>query len=97
MHIYEEAKKDEFMGLKFFADFNTAKENLLIKLISFEKNKDRLQTMPHIRYLDFAITFIFYLNVNDEMGEHASIQIENSHLALWRSEERREGKECVST
>lgn len=48
-----------------------------------KKNKERLKNIPHVKFLDLALTFYFNLEPEAAIGENASIQIENEHLKMW--------------
>ena len=67
--------------LQNYLNYEKVKKRLAIKLVNYEKNKDYLQNVPHIRRLDLAITFQYV--VEKKAKEHAAIQIKNSHLKQW--------------
>lgn len=78
--VYERAGKEK-MDLSFFQDFEKAKSNILLKVVGFETNREQLKKIPHIKFMDLALTFYYY--IEGQTGENASIQIENSHLEFW--------------
>ena len=82
--IYDRAEK-EHVDLSFFSDFAKAKSSILLKVVGYEKNKERLKVIPHIKFMDLALTFYFY--IEGGIGENASVQIENSHLEMWNISE----------
>ncbi len=84
LKIYEKAKKEERIDLGFFTEFNEAKAHILFKVVGYEQNRERMAKIPHIRFLDLALTFYYYLNLENSFGENASIQIENSHMEMWK-------------
>ncbi|MDD6039143.1 MAG: DUF5688 family protein [bacterium] len=79
--LYEDTRMEQSMNTHFFCDYSLARERLVIQLINYEGNRIRLQTIPHVRYLDFAITFCYYLDYSD--SEMATIQVTNHHLNMW--------------
>lgn len=71
------------INLECFLDFEKAKDHIMIKLVSYEANKKRLEQIPHISFLDFAITYFVYMKQEDFGYGNGSVQIENEHLELW--------------
>lgn len=80
--IYNRSRKGK-IDVSFFTDFRKAKPNILLKVVGYEKNKERLKNIPHVKFLDLALTFYFNLEPEAAIGENASIQIENEHLKMW--------------
>lgn len=76
--------------IHMFTDYNRARHSIIMKLIHYERNRVLLETVPHFRYLDFAVTFHCY--VSKCQSGYASILIHNHHLNLWNisTEELRE-------
>lgn len=80
--IYENDTYKENLDLRFFTEYENAKENIVFKLVNYEKNRVQLEDIPHVRYLDLAIVFVCVVR-NDELG-NATILIRNNHLELWK-------------
>ncbi|MBR4026412.1 MAG: hypothetical protein IKJ01_02480 [Lachnospiraceae bacterium] len=64
-----------------FMDFSKAKQNIVMKLINYEKNKELLKNVPYIPYLDFAIVFVCI--ITDFEDDYATILIQNQQLQIW--------------
>lgn len=80
--IYEESRIKENLDMSFFLNYETMKNQVVYKVISYEKNKELLTRIPHITFLDMAI--VFYCHVpNRELGS-ATILIYNNHLDMWK-------------
>ncbi len=62
----------------FNVDVEDIKDNAVIKLVNFERNRDKLEECPYIPYLDLAITFRFLVKL-DNCGV-ASALITNKDL-----------------
>lgn len=80
---YESAydrKKYENLSL----DYADCKEKIVMRLISFEKNKKMLEETPYIPFLDMAVVF-YFLADNDEKGI-ASIRITKEIMNDWRTD-----------
>lgn len=71
------------INLECFLDFEKAKDHIMIKLVSYEANKKRMENIPHILFLDFAVTYFVYMKQEDFGYGNGSVQIENEHLQLW--------------
>jgi hypothetical protein len=61
--------------------YETAKENIYVKLIHIEENRNLLQDIPHKIFLDFAI--VPYFEVHNEHIFKGSVLIKNGHLEFW--------------
>ncbi|SER51873.1 DUF5688 family protein [Lachnobacterium bovis] len=64
-----------------FLDFDDAKNHIFFKLINYEKNKELLEDIPHMKFLDLAVVFGYFVETNS--SEFASILIHNSHTRYW--------------
>ena len=53
-----------------------------MKLIHYERNKELLKKVPHIRFLDLAIVFYCLISMDFTTG-NATILIHHSHLKNW--------------
>lgn len=71
------------INLECFLDFEKAKDHIMIKLVSYEANKKRLEQIPHLSFLDFAVTYFVYMKQEDFGYGNGSVQIENEHLEMW--------------
>lgn len=62
-------------------DYSKAKSRLFVKVSNAETNADALNTIPHIKIADLAITYHVMLEYNEEHVVAATIQ--NAMLSLW--------------
>ncbi len=62
-------------------DYDKIKGDIIFRLVNYEKNKPLLTTMPHIPFLDLAVTFLCLVSVNED--NDAIISLKNEHLKLW--------------
>ena len=67
--------------MRYFLDYERVKDRIVYKLINTEKNKELLEDLPHIEFLDLSI--VFQCMVAQEDIGTASILIHNVHLKLW--------------
>lgn len=80
--IYEANKPSESVDVSFFMDIEKVSPRIKMKLVNLEKNKELLEQVPHIRFLDLAIVFMAVLKSNCD-NDFASILIHNIHLNFW--------------
>ncbi len=79
---YRQNRTDEHIDVRFFTDFERTRPRIVLKLIHYEKNRQLLKEIPHIRFLDLAIVFYCFIPIDPKLG-NATILIRNSHLELW--------------
>lgn len=65
-----------------FRDWNWAKKRIVCRLVNGEMNRENLDRVPHVPYLDLAVTFACFVE-SELLGDDASIPIYNSHLKMW--------------
>jgi len=84
VRIYEESKVNQNVNMDFFEDYEVMKKMLCCKLINYEKNKEILDDIPHLRYLDLALV-CYCVYSNDFIG-NGTIMIGNDYLKTWKVE-----------
>ncbi|MDE7311028.1 MAG: hypothetical protein K2N87_05310 [Eubacterium sp.] len=78
---YIQNRSAEYIDADFFTDYQSIRSRIAYRLISYEKNKELLETVPYVQYLDLAV--VFYCLLNFSSTGNATILIHNSHLKLW--------------
>ncbi len=73
----EQAK--EYGDLTF--TFEQFKDNIIYRVVNYNQNKVLLESVPHVRFLDLAITF-HCLVKQDQLGI-GTIRLTNEHKELW--------------
>lgn len=81
MDTYRRNKLNQSVDMRYFLNYESVKERVIYKLVNTEKNKELLEDVPHIEFLDLSI--IFQCLVAQEDLGRASILIHNVHLKLW--------------
>lgn len=81
MDTYRRNKVNQSVDMRYFLNYESVKERVIYKLVNTEKNKELLEDVPHIEFLDLSI--IFQCLVAQEDLGRASILIHNVHLKLW--------------
>lgn len=81
MDTYHRNKVNQSVDMRYFLNFESVKQRVVYKLVNTEKNKELLEDVPHIEFLDLSIVFQCMV-AQEELGT-ASILIHNVHLKLW--------------
>jgi len=83
LQIYEQYKVKENVDTDWITDYKFIRKKIIGKLVSYERNRERLKEIPHVRVLDLAIIFAILLDKNAE--DFGSITVHNHHLEAWGS------------
>lgn len=68
---------------RFRFSFEEMKSCIIFRLVSFERNQKLLESLPHIKYLDLAITF--HCLVRDDEEGIGTIRITKEHMESWKT------------
>lgn len=79
--LYESHAHGRNLDISFFFDFSQVEGRIFHKVINYEKNRELLQNVPHLRWNDLAVTF--YYRMEEGILERSSITVQNSHLDMW--------------
>lgn len=82
MNEYKKSIIDERMNqFSIPYNFNEMKSNIIFRLVNYEKNKNMLNTVPFVPFLDLAITFHCLVKHNEDgIG---TIRINNELMKYW--------------
>lgn len=78
---FEACRPKASVDFSFYTDFDKIKERIIFKLINFDMNKELLEEIPYVKYLDLAIVFQYL--VDNECNNFSSILIHNDHMEKW--------------
>lgn len=81
IYQYIKCSNNNDINITDIREFNNIKNNIVIRVINYEKNMETLKNCPHKRFLDLAITFRCIIN-EDEIGL-ATIMITNKEFGNW--------------
>lgn len=82
----KEAAPTEFPDVKDFLDYEKVKEHVVFKLINAEANKELLINIPHRRFHNLAIVYIYMIK-EEKSDRYASVLINNEHMNTWECDE----------
>lgn len=80
---YHKYKVGASIDTSFYTDFSKVSDKIVFKLINLKRNKELLQNVPHIIYLDLAVVFYYIYDMYTNVG-NATILIHNSHMDCWK-------------
>lgn len=78
---YRKRRVDTVVDMRKFLSYNSVRKNVVYKLVNTAKNKELLEDIPHMEFLDLSIVFQCIVS-QEELGM-ASILIHNVHMKLW--------------
>ena len=79
---YKEVLPKQNFDITSVYDYSLAKSHIIMKLVNYEQNKNELMSMPHVKYLDLAVIFLYYI---DSAGsELCTLKITNALLEEWK-------------
>lgn len=94
--LYRRIRFPGFWREEKIRDYSALKEKIVYRLIHREKNRELLESMPYIAYLDLAIVFYILFEVS-EYGT-AAMPVRTEHLSLWDvSREQVYARACCNT
>lgn len=67
----------------FSYTFDQMKSFIVYRLVSYDRNRRLLEKVPHIRYLDLAITY--HCLVREDEEGIGTIRITNEHMKHWKT------------
>jgi hypothetical protein len=67
----------------FSYTFEQMKPYIVYRLVSYDRNRKLLEKIPHIRYLDLAITY--HCLVREDAEGIGTIRITNEHMKHWKA------------
>lgn len=81
MDTYYRNKVNQSVDMRYFMNYACVKEHIVYKLVNTEKNKELLEDIPHVEFLDLSV--VFQCLVAKECFGTASILIHNAHIKPW--------------
>lgn len=78
----------------FELDWEKQKEKVVYHLVNYEKNKEKLELVPHFRFLDLAVTFDCVLQAKEE--SIFMLPITNDILECWEIDRKTLLQQAVS-
>lgn len=82
LESFAAAELEEKVDLSGFTEFSKAREGLAFKLVSAEKNKKLLKTIPHKVFHNLAIVFYYTVQEAPFYG-NAAVLVNNHHMRQW--------------
>lgn len=73
-------KKSMSVDIRKFLEYGKVKDRIVYRLINTEMNREFLDDVPHMEFLDLSVVFCCLMMEDDS---HAFIWIHNTHMKLW--------------
>lgn len=74
-------RKKQYVDMKYFLEYESVKNNIVYKLINTERNRELLEDIPYIEFLDLSVVFQCLLSQKESRLE--TLLIHNVHTKLW--------------
>lgn len=84
LQIYQNNTPVTDLDFSVLNDFSRLREKVVCKLIHTASNKELLNTIPSVPYLDLSIVFYLYLDKTDS-GQMTAL-IHNDHMKAWSTD-----------
>lgn len=81
IRLYHEVRFEKSWDEKNIRTFQAVEEKIIYRIVNFKENESLLEGIPHVPFLDLAITFHVLLEITN-FGT-ATMMIRNEHLQLW--------------
>lgn len=81
MDTYNRNKVNRSVDMRCFLDYESVKGSIVYKLVNTQKNRELLEDVPHLEFLDLSVVFQCLI-AKEDFGT-ASILVHNAHLKLW--------------
>ena len=78
---FERETSRDIFSAEFFLNWENVKGRIYPKLINYEMNRGQLEKMPHMRWMDLAVVFFYWMN--EDVLENATILVRDEHVRLW--------------
>ncbi len=82
IRLYYEVRFEKSWDENRIQTFSEVKDKIVYRVINYQENQNMLLEVPHVRYLDLAVTFHVLLEISQKGT--ASMMIRNEHLKLWK-------------
>lgn len=78
---FEREVPDDLLSPDFFTRWENVRQRIYPRLINYEMNRAQLAELPHLKWMDFAVVFFYW--VEEETLEDATVLIRDEHLKMW--------------
>lgn len=78
---FREGEEKTGIDMSFFREFDKVRDRICYRLIAVDRNRELLENVPYIPFLDLAIVFYYALDI--EELDNAYILIRNEHMEMW--------------
>lgn len=81
LEFYFDYRTASRIDMSFIFDFENIRDQVMIRLVSCDRNKCLLEHIPHRHFLDLVVIFCFYME-HEQLGS-GFVRIQNVHLQMW--------------
>lgn len=81
--LYRKNRLEEEPEIPNIMDFEKIKDTICCRLVNRERNRERLEKMPHRDFLDLAVIYFVPVDIGPGKDCRASITMMDAHAAKW--------------
>lgn len=81
LRFYEEIKQEKSWDYEEILSYEGVRDRIVFKLVNTIKNRNFLNTVPHIPFLDLSAVFYVLLEATEEGT--AAMTVNNNHIIQW--------------
>lgn len=81
LQIMRESVLEPDLDLREVMDYEKMRDHIFYRLISQEQNRELLEEVPHVPWMDLAI--VFYLKIPEHLVKNATVLIRRNHMERW--------------
>lgn len=81
LKFYESIRKEESWNCEDLLTFEGVKDRVVFRLINTAANREFLEEVPHLAFLDLSVVFYVLLEVNGEST--ATLVVNHAHMRRW--------------
>lgn len=83
LDVYRGNMSKGSINMEFYKHNEMVKDRICYRLIGRKENKELLNDIPHVEFLDLAVCFYYALDMDEEEMGEGSILIHNAHMEKW--------------
>ncbi|MBU9725310.1 DUF5688 family protein [Diplocloster modestus] len=81
LKVYTQCRPKQKFDTDYLKDYEKVKDRIVYRLVNYEKNRELLEQMPCIRFLDLAVIFYCLIAVGEEGT--ASVAVKSEYRKVW--------------
>lgn len=81
LKVYTQCRPKQKFDTDYLKNYEKVKDRIVYRLVNYEKNRELLEQMPCIRFLDLAVIFYCMIAIGEEGA--ASVAVKSEYMKVW--------------